>query len=115
MLKEVEAMHQPVPADELRRTLNYMIGEYSSQFERNTHVLEYLTETKIFNYPKDYADTYAAKAMQLTPGDIKRAADRVLEADKMLLLIGGDAQALEPQLREAGWKAQVLTADEVMR
>ena len=53
--------------------------------------------------------------MQLTPGDIKRAADRVLEADKMLLLIGGDAKALEPQLREAGWKAQVLTADEVMR
>ena len=93
----------------------YLASSFSMRFERQGLLLDSMTEFQVFGYPKDYADTYVSELMKLTPADIKKSADRALDVDKMLLMIAGDAKVLEPQLREAGWKAQVLTVDEILQ
>ena len=114
MLKEIASMHQPVPEDELQRILNYLAYKFPWKFSVNRDMITYMSDRIIYNYPRDYADTYVAKTLKLTQADIKKAADRTLDADKMILVIVGDAKALEPQFKEAGWRAQVLTVDDIM-
>lgn len=114
MLKEIDRMHQPVPEDELQRTLNYMAYTFPSNFETGSYVTSLMTRLIAYDYPKDYVDTYVSNVLNLTPKEIKKAADRTLDVNQMQVIIVGDAKALEPQLKEAGWRAQVLTVDEVM-
>ena len=114
MLKEIDRMHQPVPKDELQRTLNYMAYAFPSGFEAGGSVTALMTKLIGYDYPKDYVDTYVSNVLKLTPEEIKKAADRTLDVKQMKVIIVGDAKALEPQLKEAGWRAQVLTMDEVM-
>ena len=114
MLKEIDRMHQPVPKDELQRTLNYMAYAFPSGFEAGGSVTALMTKLIGYDYPKDYVDTYVSNVLKLTPEEIKKAADRTLDVKQMKVIIVGDAKALEPQLKEAGWRAQVLTVDEVM-
>ncbi len=114
MLKEIDSMHQPVPAADLQRTLNYLAYRLPRKFASNRRINDYVTRKVLYGYPQDYADTYVSKMLKLTPDDIKRAADRTLDTGKMILVIVGDAKALEPQFKEAGWRAQVMTVDDIL-
>ena len=114
MLKEIDSMHQPVSQEELQRTLNHMAYVFPSEFITCRNVNNFTEDTILYGYPKDYADTYVSKVLKLTLADIQKAADRTLDTGKMIVVIVGDAKALEPQLKEAGWRAQVLTVDDIM-
>ena len=114
MFKEIDSMHQTVPDEELQRILNYMAYKFPSKFATNDDMTDYMSDRVVYGYPRDYAETYVSKVLKLTPADIKRAADRTLDTGRMIVVIVGDAKALEPQLKEAGWRAQVLTVDDIM-
>ena len=114
ILKEIDRMHQPASEAELQRTLNYMAYTFPASFESSGYVTSLMTRLIAYDYPKDYVDTYVSNVLKLTPKEIKKAADRTLDVNQMKVIIVGDAKALEPQLKDAGWRAQVLTVDEVM-
>ena len=114
MLKEIASMRQPVPEDELRRTIDYMAYGFPDKFKRLNRINEFVYETVLYGFPKNYGDTYIAELRKITPEDVRLAAERILGPDKLIVVISGDAKAIEPQLKEAGLRARLLTADEVL-
>ena len=114
MLKEIASMRQTVPEEELRRTIDYMAYGFPDKFKRINGINEFVYETVLYGFPKNYGDTYIAELRKITPEDVRLAAERILGPDKLLVVISGDAKAIEPQLKEAGLRARLLTADEVL-
>ena len=114
MLKEIASMRQPVPEDELRRTIDYMAYGFPDKFKRLNRINEFVYETVLYGFPKNYGDTYIAELRKITPEDVRLAAERILGPDKLIVVISGDAKAIEPQLKEAELRARLLTVDEVL-
>ncbi|MDO5295341.1 MAG: pitrilysin family protein [bacterium] len=114
IFKEMAVMRQPLPEAELRKYLTYMAYSYPRKFDGSHLYLDSLVKMLLGYYTKEYVDTYVSKVLKLAPEDIQKAAERTLDTDKMIVVIVGDAKALEPQLKEAGWRAQVVTVDEVL-
>ncbi len=114
MMKEFASLRQPIPEDELRRTVDYMAYGFPEKFKRLNRINEFVYETVLYGFPMNYGDTYISELRKITPEDLHRVAERRLDLDKLIVVISGDAKAIEPQLKEAGLRAQLLTADEVL-
>ncbi len=113
MLREITSMHQPIPEEELRKIIDYMTKRYPERFA-DDNINDFLIDMNLYGLPKDYRDTYAAELRKITSDDVQRAAGRILDPSKMTVLVFGDAKAIEPQLKEAGWRAQVLMPEDVV-
>ena len=114
IFREIEGMHRPVSETELKTAREYLAYTVPIEFVQFYYCDKNMQDMIVGYYSGDYLDNYVSLVLNLTPADIQKAADRILDADKMIVVIVGDAKALEPQLKEAGWRAQVVTPEDVI-
>ena len=114
IFREIEGMHRPVSETELKTAREYLAYTVPVEFVRYFYLDKNMQDMFVGYYSRDYLDNYISQVLKLTPADIQKAADRILDADKMIVVIVGDAKVLEPQLKEAGWRAQVVTPEDVI-
>ena len=79
------------------------------EFERGTAFLSAMERNQILSRPDDYYVTSARRLGALTTADLNRAV-QLFDTDKLLWIVVGDRDKVEPQLKALGLPMEVRAA-----
>jgi len=100
--KELNAIQQPVPGDELTRSKSYVSLRYPGGFETTGDIARRLEDAFVYGLPDDYFSNYVAKVGAVSAADVERVAREYLSPATAAVVIVGDRQAIEPGLKALG-------------
>jgi predicted Zn-dependent peptidase len=114
--KELEGIHQPVPADELTRARNLEALGYPAGFETTSGMTSQLTTLAVYGLPESFFSEYVPKIQAVTAADIARAAKTYILTDRFAVVVVGDLSKIEQPIRNANLgPVKVVTADEILK
>ena len=96
---ELTRIHEPVPAAELEKAKNYLALQMPRNFETTRSTADALAQAFIYDLPADYYTTFADRIRAVTAADVKRVADKYIQADKFAVVIIGDRKTIEPGVK----------------
>lgn len=96
---ELNAIRQPVPADELSRARNYVALRFPSGFESTGDISRRLEDAIVYRLPEDYFSKYVANIEAVTAADVQRVAQKYVVPDRVVIVVVGDRKAIEPGIR----------------
>ncbi len=104
-IKEFEEIRsaRPVTQEEFDDAVNGILRGLPNQFETHGQVLNQLVRLVAFDLPDDYFTTYSEEVGKLTLADIHRVAEEHVKAGALKVVVAGDAERVEPALRELGY------------
>jgi zinc protease len=113
--KELDAIRQPVPADELEKAKNYVALSFPLNFETTASVAASMAQQFVYGLPDDYYATFTRRVRAVTAADVQRAAERYIQPDKFAVVVVGDRKTVEPGIRALNLgPIRVVTIEEVM-
>ena len=93
---------RPVADSEFQAAKAALLRQFPSSFETSGQILDELLRQLLFDLPDDYYQTFPAQIEAVSLEDVKRAAQEHIDNDRLLLLVVGDREVIEPGLRETG-------------
>ncbi len=101
--KEIDLMARtPPPEAEVRSIESYMAGVFLYVTATRGGLLGQLRTVALHGLGDDYLSTYVRKVLAVTPADVQRMMKKYLRRNQMILVVEGDAKAIEKQLRAFG-------------
>lgn len=94
--KELDAIRQPIPVEEIEKAKNYVALLLPRNFETTERLAGSLAQIFIYNLPDDYFSTYTQRIRAVTPADVHRVAERYIHPDKFAVVVVGDRKTIEP-------------------
>ena len=85
-----------VSADELSAAKTYINGSFPLGLATNDRIADILVAMQYSNLPVSYLEERAALINAVTADDIKRVANRLLDPDKLIVVVAGKPDNLEP-------------------
>jgi predicted Zn-dependent peptidase len=98
-MKELTAIRDTVPAPELEKAKRYIQLGMPARFETTGDIAVQLIPVALYGLPLDYYDSYVRRVEAVTQADVQRVARRYVDPSKMVVVIVGDRQSIEPGLR----------------
>jgi zinc protease len=98
-MKELRAIRDTVPADELSKAKRYLQLQLPASFETTTGVAGQLVPVSVFGLPLDYYNTYIQNIDAVTAADVQRVAQEYINPENLAIVIVGDRKLIEPALR----------------
>jgi predicted Zn-dependent peptidase len=95
---ELNGILQPVPADELARTKNYIALRFPGTFETTGDISRRLEDEILYRLPDDYFSKYVQNIQAVTAADVQRVAMKYLAPDRMAVVVVGDQKVVEPDI-----------------
>jgi predicted Zn-dependent peptidase len=99
--KELDGMHQPIPADELTRAKNNEALGFPSAFETTSGMAGRLSDLVIYGLPESFFNEYVPKIQAVTAADVQRAADQYVKTNIFAVVVVGDLSKIEKPIRDA--------------
>lgn len=99
---EFEGIRSPIPADEVERAKNYLAMRYPAQFQSVAGIAAEIGESVLSEVPLDQMDDYVARVMAVTKADVERVARAYVDPENVAIIVVGDRQVIEQQVRDAG-------------
>jgi predicted Zn-dependent peptidase len=99
---ELEGIRTPIPAEEIARAKNYLAMRYPAQFQSVAGIAAQLGETVLFELPVTDVDAYVERVMAVTNADVERVARAYVDPENVAIIVVGDRQVIEQQVRDAG-------------
>jgi len=96
---ELEGILKPIPDDELARAKNYVAFRFPGGFETTGDIARRLEEAVAYNLPEDYFSQYVQSIQSVTSGDVARVAGRLIQPNRMAVVVAGDRQTIEAPIR----------------
>lgn len=93
----------PVSEDEVDRAQQNQTLTLAGQWETNGAVLGSISEIVQYGLPDDYFTTYTKAVRSLNVDQVSAAAKKVINPDKLVWVIVGDREKIEPGIRELGF------------
>lgn len=114
--KELDAIGEAIPADELSKAKNYVALGFPQDFETTRDIASKLAEQVIYGLPDGYYDGYMAKIQAVTAAEVEAAADRHITPDAFIVVVVGDLKTIEAPVRALNLgEVRVVTIDEVLK
>jgi zinc protease len=114
--KELTAIRQPIPADELARARNYLALGFPAEFETTGGMAANLAQLVIYNLPESFFTDYVPKIEAVTVADAERVARQYIQPDRFAVVVVGDVAKIEAGIRAAGLgPVRIVTADEILK
>jgi predicted Zn-dependent peptidase len=98
-MKELNAIRQSVPAEELLKAKRYMQLQLPSDFETTQQIANALVPVAMYGLPLDYYNNYVQNIEAITPADVERVARQYVNPGSLAVVIVGDRASIEPTLR----------------
>jgi zinc protease len=94
-LKELHAIQDLVPEEELARAKNYTALRFPADFQSVARTANQLDDLLVYELSDDYFNTYAPRILLVTAGDVQRAANAYIDPDRLLIVLVGDRARIE--------------------
>jgi predicted Zn-dependent peptidase len=112
VLGEIAAMKAGGPsAEEISDAKANLAGRWVTGFESASDVAGTVLAAELHGFGDDYVREFALRAGAVTADEARRAAAARLDANNLVIVIVGAAKDVEPQLKQAGWPYEVISAD----
>jgi zinc protease len=93
----LSAMAKDGPTEEqLRLAKSYLTGGYALRFDSNSAIANYLLSLQLRGLPRNYANMRNDLVMAVTRDQVKVAAQKYLQADKMIVVAVGKPEGMQP-------------------
>ena len=89
--------------DELNQAKNNATLSLPGSFETKRAVIGAMQDILIYGLPEDHFDTYSDRINAVTIAEAEAAAKRILDPDRVIWIVVGDAATTEGPLSELGW------------
>ena len=112
---EFRAILDPVPADELEASKNYLALGFPGGFETLRELSGNVEELILYDLPDTHFEEYVASVQAVTAADVQRAAERYIKPLRFAVVIVGDLARIEDEVRalELG-PVHVLSVEEAL-
>ncbi len=103
-VKEIRALgtDRPIVGDELVMCRNQLAQGFPQQFQTVGAIAGQLAQIVAYGLPLDEWQTYMDRVNQLDEAALARAVRNQIHGDRLLIVIAGDREKIEPGLRELG-------------
>jgi predicted Zn-dependent peptidase len=98
-MKELRAIRDTVPSDELAKAKRYLQLGLPEDFETTGSIAGQLLPLLTYGIPLDFYNSAVENIGAVTQADVQRVARQYVNPDKLTLVIVGDRKAIEPGLR----------------
>ena len=95
---------------ELNRTVLGNTRQLPGQFETSVAILSALRSNALYRRPDNYWETVAPRYRAMTADQLDREARRVIDADRWVWVVVGDARRVRPQLERLRLPIEVIEA-----
>ncbi|MDA0204828.1 MAG: pitrilysin family protein [Acidobacteria bacterium] len=89
--------------DELNQAKNNATLSLPGSFETKLAVIGAMQDILIYGLPEDHFNTYSDRINAVTIAEAEAAAKRILDPDRVIWIVVGDAATTEGPLSELGW------------
>ncbi len=89
---------ESVPAEELRRVKAFLTGNLAVRLDTSGKLAAFLAWSEYYGLGLDLAARYPGLIAAVTPEDILRVAQRLLDPDRLVIAVVGDAAAVRFEL-----------------
>lgn len=97
--KELNAIRQSVPAEELSKAKRYLQLALPADFETTQQIAGALVPVAMYGLPLDYYNNYVQNIEAITSADVERVARQYVNPGSLAVVIVGDRKSIEPTLR----------------
>jgi hypothetical protein len=105
MLGEIEKMKASGPTEaEVADAIANIAGSYALRYESAADVASALLAAELHGYGEEYLENYGVRVGQVDVAAARAAAAEILDTTAFVIVLVGDASAIEPQLKQAGWR-----------
>jgi hypothetical protein len=105
MLAEIAKMQKDGPTEaEVRDAIANLAGSYAVRYESADDIAGALLAAEMHGYGEEYLENYAVRIGKVDVAAAKDAAKEILDPSHFVIVMVGDASAIEPQLQKEGWK-----------
>jgi len=98
-LKELRAIRDTVPADELAKAKRYLQLGLPQDFETTGSIAFQMLPLVTYGIPLNFYDTAVQRIGAVTQADVQRVARKYVDPDRLTIVIVGDRKLIEPGLR----------------
>lgn len=95
-------IREPVPAEELNDTKNYLSGNFVMGLETQNGLANQLATVKLMGLPDSYLETFTARVRAVTPAEIQAVAAKYFSPEAASLVVVGDASKIRATLEKFG-------------
>ena len=98
-MKELRAIRDTVPSDELAKAKRYLQLGLPQDFETTGSIAFQMLPLITYGIPLNFYDTAVQKIGAVTQADVQRVARQYVNPDRLTIVIVGDRKLIEPGLR----------------
>ncbi len=98
-MKELRAIRDTVPSDELAKAKRYLQLSLPEDFETTGSIASQLLPLITYDIPLDFYNSAVERIGAVTQADVQRVARQYVDPDRLTLVIVGDRKTIEPGLR----------------
>ncbi len=91
-----------VTEEEIKRARDYYINSYPFDFSRGMSIVRRTMINEYRNLPPDFLETYPDQISRLTVDDVSDALRRNLDPERMITVVVGNRDEIEPSLSKLG-------------
>lgn len=103
IFKELQAIvAQPVTEEELAMVKNYVVGSQALQIETPGQVASFVKAIALYDLPANYFDRFPDEVRLLDSELLLQVAARWFQPERMIVIVAGDATAIQEELKELG-------------
>ncbi len=103
--------NEKATAKELQDAKSYLTGVFPLRAETQEGLTNLLVSQQLYDLPADYLQTYRDKINAVTLEDVERVAKKYITADKIAIVIVGDAGEILPQIKPYSTKLEIFDAE----
>ena len=101
-MKELRAVHDTVPTEELEKAKRYLQLQFPGNFETTGGIAGQLSQLVTHDIPLSFYDTYMQSVAAVTQADVQRVARKYIDPQRLAIVIVGDRASIEPALKSTG-------------
>jgi len=98
-IKELRAIRDPVPEEELTKAKRYLQLGLPGNFETTGGIASEFLPLVAYGIPLDFFATAVQRYDAVTQADVQRVARQYIDPDRLTVVIVGDRKVIEPGLR----------------
>jgi len=98
-IKELRAIRDTVPSDELAKAKRYLQLGLPANFETTEGIASEFLPLLTYGIPLDFYATAVQQYGAVTQADVQRVARQYVDPDKLTIVVVGDRKTIEPGLR----------------
>lgn len=103
ILKEISALRgDEVGGRELKDTKDEIIRAFPARFATANQVAAQMAALAVYDLPDKELQTFSARIAAVTAADVRKAAQKYLRPDNLVIVVVGDRTSIEPSLRRLG-------------